>query len=238
MRKTTFIAISVLAALGVGVASSASASMVTLLPPGNLPTQVELLNYYNGGNDSHNDGPGPSDGITFTAPVEELDIGNGNGHDKAENAPSNGVIYSAFNASTLGVMNVSAGFTALSLQYSLLQSSANPNGSNYAGTIYLYSGLNGTGTQVGSIALTAPTSPTACTASNDEFCSWQTADAAMTGTAKSLVFSTTGSGPALGEEFDNIQISTVPLPASAWLMLSTLGSFALFLRAAGVRARL
>jgi len=228
MNRTLFIR-GVFAAAGLGVVSAPSAaSTITLLLPGNLPTEVELLSYYNGGDDSHNDGPGPSDGITFTTPVEQLTIGQSTTHDRAENAPSNGVIYSAYNATTAGVMNVAAGITALSLEYSLLQSTANPNGSNYAGTIYLYSGLNGTGSNVGSISLTAPSSPTACTATgspSDEFCTWQTATANMTGTAESLVFAAAGGTNNEGQEFDNLQITTVPLPAAAWLMLSGLGGF-------------
>jgi hypothetical protein len=228
MKKTSFFAAALLVAAGFGVAPSASmAATISLLLPGNLPTGVELLNYYNGGNDSHNDGPGPSDGITFSSPVEQLTIGQANGHDKAENAPSNGVLFSAFSSTTAGVLNDASGFTGLSLEYSLLQSSANPNGSNFAGTIFLYSGLNGTGTKVGTIALTAPSSPTACTATGtpaDEFCTWQTATPTLTGTAESLVFSTPGSTPNEGEEFDNIQITPVPLPATAWLMLFGLGA--------------
>lgn len=223
-----------LAGIGLCAAPRPSvASTIALLFPGNLPTGVEFLNYYNGGKDSHNDGPGPSDGITFSSPVEQLTIGQANGHDKAENAPSNGVLYSAFNSTTAGVLNYAGGISGLSLEYSLLQSTANPNGSNYAGSIYLYSGLNGTGTQVGSIALTAPLSPTACTATGvpaDEFCTWQTATATLSGTADSLVFSTPGAGPNEGQEFDNIQITPVPLPAAAWLMLFGLGGLSLLPR--------
>jgi len=220
--------------VGLGVAPNpAAASNITLLFPGNLPTQVELLNYYNAGNDGHGDGPGPSDGITFTSPVEQLTIGQANYHDKAENAPSNGVLVSAYSSTTAGVLNDAAGFTAISLEYSLLQSTSNPNGSNYAGTIYLYAGVNGTGARVGSIALTAPASPTACTATGtpaDEFCTWQTATPTLTGTAESLVFSTPGSSANEGQEFDNIQITPVPVPPAVWLMLFGLGGLGLFLR--------
>jgi hypothetical protein len=239
MTRTSLIPIGLLVAVAVGVAPAASvASTVTLLLPGNLPTGVELLSYYNGGLDSHNDGPGPSDGITFTSPVEQLTIGQANGHDKAENAPSNGVFYSAYSASTAGVLNDASGFSTLSLEYSLLQSTTNPNGSLYAGTIYLYSGLNGTGAQVGSIALTAPASPTACTATgtpSDEFCTWQTASPTLTGIAESLVFSTPGSTKNEGQEFDNIQLTPVPLPAAAWLMLSGLAGLGLLLTRADAR---
>jgi hypothetical protein len=129
-------------------------------------------------------------------------------------------------------LNDAAGFSAISLEYSLLQSSANPNGSNYAGTIYLYSGVNGTGSRVGSISLSAPASPTACTVtggpSADEFCTWQTAVANLSGTAQSLVFSTPGATANEGQEFDNIQLTATPLPPAAWLLLSGLGGLALF----------
>lgn len=232
MRNFRLVLMSALATALLGLASAPSmAQTTTLLFPGNLPTQVELLNYYNGGDDSHNDGPGPSDGIVFTSPVEQLTLGNTTGHDRAENAPSNAVLYSAFSSSTSGILNYAQGFTAFSLEYALLQSTANPNGSNYAGTIYLYSGLNGTGTQVGSIALSAPSSPTACTASGDEFCTWQTATPTLTGTAESVVFSTPSSTPNEGQEFDNIQLTAAtPLPAAAWLFLSGLTGLGAFAR--------
>jgi hypothetical protein len=235
MKIPSLLSAGLLASLGLFIAPAlAGAQTITIEPAGNLPSQVELLNYYNGGLDSHNDGPGPSDGIVFTAPVEQLVLGAANGKDKAENAPSNGVLYSAFNSTTAGVLNDAAGFSGFSLEYALLQSSANPNGSNYAGTINLYSGLNGTGTLVGSIALTAPTTPTACTATApptpDEFCTWQTATATLTGTAQSVVFAAAGGTANEGQEFDNIQLTPTPLPAAGWLLLSGLGALGVFSR--------
>jgi hypothetical protein len=123
---------------------------------------------------------------------------------------------------TTPVLNDASGFSGISLNYSLLD-----NTSSYGSTIDLYSGLNGTGTLVGTLSLTAAGTTVACTSSHDEFCTWSSANnQALTGEAESAVF--TGDARTY-TEFDAVALTT-PLPAAVWLLLSGLGGLGLFAR--------
>src|SRR6202044_1896221 len=97
-----------------------------------LPNAVDIESYFNGGLSSYAPaGTGPAYGVVFSNNAEELKQGfNGNapsgGTGKFENNPSevNGILYFAFSNSTPSYFNAPAGFTGLSLGYSLLNNSS------------------------------------------------------------------------------------------------------------------
>jgi len=197
-------ALAVAMAVGLGLAPACSPASTVTLDLGSEVNGVEILNYFNGGADGHG-AVGPSDGVLFSSTAVQDLAGTTEG--KFENAPSAGVLYVTYSSSVAGVMNVASGFSALSLAYSLLN-----NSSTYASTIDLYSGLNGTGSVVGTLTLSPASTTVSCTAHGDEFCTWQTATANMTGIAESVVFANTAATANEGQEFDALQISEVPLP--------------------------
>lgn len=86
-----------------------------------------------------------------------------------------------------------------------------------ASTVSVWSGLNGTGTQLGSISLAANS---ASCAESTPYCIFQSATLAFSGLAKSITFDT----PYFGA-FDNVQVNAVPVPAAGWLLMSALAGF-------------
>lgn len=223
-------------AVGIGaalVASQASAANVTVsgstvtMTYGGQANASNINSFFDNGTDSYGTPGGAANDIdvTFTTPAEFLNAGfNGTGFSggtgKFENVPSSatGVLYMAsVPTGTTPIMNDAAGFSGISLNYSLLNNTV-----AYGSTISLYSGQNGTGNLVGSLTLTAAGTTVACTSSHDEFCTWSSAsDNALTGVAESAVFS--GNARTF-TEFDAVALNTtVPLPASLWLMLGGVG---------------
>jgi hypothetical protein len=231
----------VAATIGVLSLGSAPARATTItLTFQNLVNETVIGPYFNGQDSSNpNLGVGPNDGIVFSPTAEELRPGyNGNapsgGTGKFSNNPSgqNGVLYFAFSstAGAAGYMNDASGFTSLTSVYSLLN-----NNPLYDGAVTLWSGLNGTGTQVGSTSLNAASTAQTCTgtyAAHDEFCTWSSATVTTSSglVAESATFGPINPGSASGDstEFDVLQITPVPLPACAWLMLSGMGGLGLF----------
>jgi len=107
-------------------------------------------------------------------------------------------------------MNVANGFVgSVSFYYSSVEDTA----------IGVYSGLNGTGTLLGTIDLAA-NATNGC--SDTGFCNWTLATLNFAGTAQSVGFGSTANIAA----FDNVSISPVPEPSQAIMLalgLSVIG---------------
>jgi hypothetical protein len=208
-------------AIGVGLtAAEAHASSVTVTF-GDLPNAVQIKNYYNGAlSGPPIRGPGPDLGLVFSTLANEQKATTTNppprpGTGKFENNPSgaSGVLFFPFSAAD-SYVDDAAGFTSLTFTYSLLNN-ALPPATTYE--VDLYSGLNGTGTLLGSIDLTPSATPIACVRRFDEFCTWSVASVFTTDGqfAESAVFA--GPSTVLNAEFDRLTFAT-PEPQS-WAML-------------------
>jgi hypothetical protein len=111
--------------------SSVNADPIVSLDFNDLQVDEEVLGYYNGGLGSLGTGPGPALGITFTSDFVTVPFGVFGPPDLSEQLTTDS-----------GIMNVAAGFSGgFSFYY------AN------SGSLLLYSGLDGTGSLVGSLAL-------------------------------------------------------------------------------------
>jgi hypothetical protein len=174
---------------------------------------TDVANYYNGSTSNHidpklqNSAIGPNYGVTFTSTVDSgmLALSNNDGlgglpnGDYYANAPS--MLGTAFAFGPTVFMNVAAGVdTSLSFFYS------SPNAIN--GALKAYSGLNGTGSLLGSFDITANNSGL--------YDTWNSATFNFAGTAQSFDFSASGL-----VAFDNI--AAVPEPESYALFLAGLG---------------
>lgn len=177
-----------------------------------------VLNYYNGGFGGNGSGPGPHDNITF--PDGSLAItskvAGGQGMFSNEPSPSNALFFQSGGGD---VMNVGGGFTGgFSFFYT----------GGLAGAVTVWSGTDGTGTQLASLNL-ASVGP-----NND---TWLPVGVSFNGVAGSVNFSGTANNIA----FDNITLgsaiptgaSSVPAPSS----LTALAVAALFGAGAGWRRR-
>src|SRR5580765_3467875 len=111
--------------------SSVNADPIISLDFNDLKVDEEVLGYYNGGLGSLGTGPGPAFGVTFTSDFVTVPFGVFGPPDLSEQLTSDS-----------GIMNVAAGFSGgFSFYY------AN------SGSLLLYSGLDGTGSLVGSLLL-------------------------------------------------------------------------------------
>jgi len=205
-------------------ALAANAGVVTLTFEG-LQTSEGVLNYYNGGLGSLGSGPGPSYGITFgsdsLAIISAADGGGGN----FDGNPSGDTIL-FFLGGPGDVMDVAAGFTTgFSFYYSA---------PSYAGSVSVYSGLDGTGTDLGD--LTLPLTPNGnsygppCSGSYT-YCPWIPIGVTFAGTAESVIF--TGTANYIG--FDDVTLGAsipdqgTPEPGAFSLLglgLASLGMYA------------
>jgi hypothetical protein len=169
-----------------------------------------VQNYYNGGTGGNGSGPGPNYGIAFGADSLALISSTAGGSGNFTNAPSMPTVLFWLDGPG-DVMNVAAGFdTGFSFFYSAA----------YAGSVEVYDGLNGTGTQLASLSL--PVTP------NDPnlpefYNAWVSIGVAFSGIAHSAIFS--GSADYIG--FDNITLGSatpgnVPVPPTVWLLGSSL----------------
>jgi hypothetical protein len=171
----------------------ASANTVVLTFEG-LADESPIGNFYNGG-------AGGNYGITFGSDSLAIISLAGGGSGNFSNNPSGDTV--AFFLSGPGdVMDVAAGFdTGFSFYYA--------DQVGYTGSVTVWSGLDGTGTQLASLSL--PSTP-------DPYTVWVPIGVSFGGTAQSVVFS----GSANYIAFDNITLGSsvpvVPEPA-AWAMM-------------------
>jgi hypothetical protein len=195
-----FKVISVLAA-GLLSAAPAFSAQVTLDFEGATGFS-SLDGFYNGGTDT-NGAAGTNYGISFG--LDALAIANDALGPYYSNAPTPGAVMSAVGPDA--ALNSSAGFTGqTSFYYSSTASTS----------VSVYSGLNGEGTLLGTVALAANAN-TGC--ADTAFCFWDLASLNFAGVAHSIEF---GSTAGLAG-FDNVTVAPVPLPAAAWLLVSALG---------------
>jgi hypothetical protein len=170
-----------------------------------------VLNFYNGGTNALG-ASGPNYGISFSSSVVSLandGLGSGPNGEYFSNAPSGNVVMLDFDGTS--IMNVSVGFIGTaSFGYS----------SDVAalGAVKIFSGLNGTGTQLASFNL-AGNSATGC-AVTGPYCNFDVLSSAFSGIAYSMTFG----GNSNGVLFDDITLVAAVPEASTWLtMLAGLG---------------
>jgi len=160
---------------------TASADPIVVLDFNNLQIGEEVLGYYNVGNGSLGTGPGPNLGITFTSDFVTV---------------AQGVFGPPFQGeeltSTSGIMDVLPAFGGTGGTFSFYYSNTGADG-----TVNLYSGLDGSGSLVATIPLTAP--PGFGAASPLAGLPLPFESAIFTGTAGALVFDNmTFSPPGIG----------------------------------------
>lgn len=204
-------------ALTAGATASAEAQVFQLTFEG-LQNLESIGNYYNGGFGGNGSGPGPNFGVTFTQTALALCPGNLPGcTGNFGNNPSSPNIM--FWLAANPIMNVAGGFTT---GFSTFYTSTTD-----VGGIEIWSGLNATGSLLGSLNLAALGNGAGdpCTNPGANFCRWAQVGTTFAGTAQSVRF--TGTADRIG--FDNVTFgspnaNTVPEPASlALLALGAIG---------------
>ncbi len=221
------------AALVFSALSSAGTAVLTFE---GMLDQEDVLDYYNGGtssgvfdpasNTTGGAGSGTNYGISFgvggtvtvdsdVAPIDPIFPNNGN----IANAPSGAGVLFFYNAPD-AVMNVAAGFTALSFYYSL---------SGAGGFVNIWDGLNATGNLLGTLYLQENFDGNACAGDpTGSFCNWTLLAVPFTGVAMSADF--TGLAASF-VAFDNMAV-TIPTfgvvaePGSLALWAVALGALA------------
>jgi hypothetical protein len=159
----------------------------------NLQIGEEVLGYYNGGFGSSGTGPGPNLGITFTSDFVTVAQG-------VFGPPFQGEALT----STSGIMDVVPGFSG---PFSFYYSNSGPDGA-----VNLYSGPDGGGILLGTIAL--PASPTFTATGDVEALPFESA--VFAGAAGTLVFDNITFGALVIPEPSSISLLLIAL-AAVWL---------------------
>ena len=199
-------------------ALAANAGVVTLTFEG-IGDEAPVGNYYNGGAGTNY---GIQFGVDSLALISEADGGSGN----FDGNPSGDTIL-FFLSGPGDVMDVAAGFTTgFSFYYSAPV---------YAGSVSVYSGLDGAGTDLGDIALPLTPNGTSygppCSGSYT-YCPWIPIGVSFAGTAESVIF--TGTADYIG--FDNVTLGAsipgngTPEPGAFSLLGLGLASLVMYAR--------
>ncbi len=183
----------------------ATASVITLNFEG-AGDQAQLLDFYNGGTDSVGNS-GSNYGVGFGSNALSLVDADAGGSGNFGNEPSPNTIM--FFLSGTAVLNYAPGFTTgFSFYYS----------SSTDAVVNVYSGLNATGTLLGSIHLNAQAFDGCSGDPTGQFCNWSAAGVAFAGTAMSIDFG----GTVNQTGYDNITFGsatpTVPEPSTYALL--------------------
>jgi hypothetical protein len=206
-----------------GEASQQNGSRSIVLDFEGLGNGDAILQFYNGGT-SGLGFSGTNYGIYFGAAALSLidsDAGGG-GNFANEPSPNTVMFFTSGNA----IMNVPAGFTTgFSFYYT----------SSAAGTVFVYDGLDATGTLLASQPFTANYNLNCTGDPNGAFCHWDAVGVAFSGTAKSVEFS----GVADQCAFDDVTFGSITpgpsdVPISDWALFIGIG---LILIAAVIRFR-
>ncbi len=192
-------------ALALALAAAPAANAVISVNFEGLKNLEPVGNYYDGGFGGLGSGPGPALGVQFvgnTLAIIDGDAAGGTGNFGNEPSPDT-IMFFLSGAET--VMNVPAGFTAgVSMWYTSVGAT---------GTFSVYSGLNGTGTLLGTEVLiplgVGPGDP------NGSFSNWRFVGIDIgTNVGQSVVFG--GVADQIG--FDDVSFGQIPTPAAAGVL--------------------
>ncbi|MBV9288035.1 MAG: PEP-CTERM sorting domain-containing protein [Hyphomicrobiales bacterium] len=200
--KTAAGSLAVAASLG---SASAFGATIDLTFVG-LENLEPILDYYDGGLGGSGSGPGPNYGITFGADslaiISAADGGTGN----FNGAPHDTIAF--FLSGSGDVMDKASGFTT---GFSFFYSSP-----FYTGTVTVWSGLDGTGTELASITL--PATPSGGAGCVYTYCPWFPKGVKFSGTAESVVFSGVANYIGFGDVTLGSADPSTPEP-STWAMM-------------------
>ncbi len=182
---------------------TAAAALLAALPAFAGPTLIDfegvtsfasVADFYNGGTDSAG-ASGGDFGVSFTGAA--LALKNDELGPYFSHAPTPGTVMFATDASAL--MNVASGFVdELSFYYSASSSAFD--------VVTIYSGLDASGSVLGSVSLTQNAQLDGC--SDSPFCNWQRIALTFAGVGQSISFG----GNAGNVAYDNVAIAAVPEP--------------------------
>jgi hypothetical protein len=197
--------------LGASALACASVSAQVLTFEG-LQNNETIGNYYDGGFGGSGSGPGPNYGITFGSDSLALISSAAGGDGNFANNPSGDTV-AYFLSGSGDIMDSTGGFnTGFSFFYAA-------NGDVGTGSVTVWSGLDGTGTELASLTLPGTPSP---------YTVWAPIGVTFAGTAESAVFG----GAANFIAFDDITLGSstagsLPAPDNTGLSIYVLAALGL-----------